>query len=188
MVTMNTRAYFEKVGSLGPYAVRVSSLPGSRWIRIVALSSQNRPWNRVALSSHATTGKVPLSYLPVGDWDVPCETFWAMSPCVELPTVSALVGPLLDTSTHLRYVYSYIIYNPWFLPVRCCRLVRLAGSTDGIGKETATTLARNHKHLVVVHGKSSERVAATVKHIKVSALIHRSVSADLNPKTSKSAR
>mmetsp|Transcript_18104 Transcript_18104/g.39601 ORF Transcript_18104/g.39601 Transcript_18104/m.39601 type:complete len:290 (-) Transcript_18104:161-1030(-) len=48
------------------------------------------------------------------------------------------------------------------------RVILVTGSTDGIGKETATTLARNPKNLVVVHGKSTDRVAATVKHIKES--------------------
>jgi hypothetical protein len=46
------------------------------------------------------------------------------------------------------------------------RVILVTGSTDGIGLETATTLARDPKHLVVVHGRNPAKAAAAVKLIQ----------------------
>jgi len=46
------------------------------------------------------------------------------------------------------------------------RVILVTGSTDGIGLETATTLARDPKHLVVVHGRNADKVAKAVASIK----------------------
>ena len=53
------------------------------------------------------------------------------------------------------------------------RVILVTGATDGIGAETALTLARDPKHTVIVHGRNEAKAKSTAKAIMVSGVRYR---------------